>query len=113
MELQRIADASDIEKAANKVVGLWNGSKKPGTDKEAAKDLKEKRIEENRVYLEVLKARDERSGVSGLYAYNGNVGRIDKKPLPESYAGTTEPQENGSATGNNGRQTVTEKDLRP
>lgn len=30
MEPQRLADASDIEKAANLVVGLWNGDKRPG-----------------------------------------------------------------------------------
>ena len=80
MEPQRIADASDIEKAANKVIGLWNGDKKPGNDKEAEKDLKPKGITKGTVYIEVLKARDEKSGISGVYPWNGNRGVIGRDP---------------------------------
>ena len=80
MEPQRIADASDIEKAANKVIGLWNGDKKPGNDKEAEKDLKPKGITKGTVYIEVLKARDEKSDISGVYPWNGNRGVIGRDP---------------------------------
>ena len=65
MESQGLADASDIEKAANKVIGLWNGDKQPKLENKEAKAFMTARgIKEGTMYLEVLKARDERSGRS-------------------------------------------------
>lgn len=90
MEPQRIADASDIEKAANKVIGLWNGDKKPGNDREAEKDIKNKGITAGTMYLEVLKARDEKSEISGLYPWNGNRGVIGK--TPSAFTDNTGPE---------------------
>jgi hypothetical protein len=85
MEAQKLADASDIEKAANKVIGVWNGDKKPHgkTDKEGVDHMKKRGIEKDRMYLEILKARDEQSDIWALYEYNGNrgfIGKIDVSP---------------------------------
>ena len=79
MEPQRLADASDIEKAANLVVGLWNGDKRPG--KEGEKDVKKRNIVPGTMYLEVLKSRDGKSNVSALYPWDGNRGVVEFLPL--------------------------------
>lgn len=81
MASQSIADAADIERAANKIIGLWNGHFRPAETGDAAnkagtKHMNDKHIEENTIYLEVLKARDERAGGCGVYPYNGNTGVI-------------------------------------
>lgn len=81
MESQGLADASDIEKAANKVIGLWNGDKQPKLENKEAKAFMTARgIKEGTMYLEVLKARDERSGDHATYEYDGNRGFIGKEP---------------------------------
>lgn len=81
MESQGLADASDIEKAANKVIGLWNGDKQPKLENKEAKTFMTARgIKEGTMYLEVLKARDERSGDHATYEYDGNRGFIGKEP---------------------------------
>jgi len=85
MESQGLADASDIEKAANKVIGLWSGDKQPKLEsKEAKKFMASRKIEKGTMYLEVLKARDERSGDWDNYEYSGNKGTIAKDPKPKS-----------------------------
>ncbi|NBK23246.1 MAG: hypothetical protein EOM68_14595 [Spirochaetia bacterium] len=84
MESQGLADASDIEKAANKVIGVWNGDKQPKMKNgEADAFMKGRGIKEGTMYLEVLKARDERSGDYATYEYNGNRGFIGKSLKPE------------------------------
>ena len=86
MESQGLAEASDIEKAANKIIGLWNGDKQPKLEnKEAKTFMANKGIAPETMYLEVLKARDERSGDWGTYDYNGNRGVIGKVPKPKQY----------------------------
>ena len=81
MESQGLADASDIEKAANKVIGLWNGDKQPKIKNNESKAFIQARgIKQGTMYLEVLKARDERSGDWDSYDYNGNRGTISKEP---------------------------------
>ena len=79
MEAQGLADASDIEKAANKVIGVWNGDKQPKTQVKDDSFMKERGIKEGTMYLEVLKARDERSGDYAVYEYNGNRGHIGER----------------------------------
>ncbi len=63
---QRISDASDIEKASNKIIGLWNGDKKEN-------DLFAKK---GQMYLKILKARDEQSDISARYEWDGNKGVV-------------------------------------
>lgn len=79
MEAQGLADASDIEKAANKVIGVWNGDKQPKTQVKDDSFMRERGIKEGTMYLEVLKARDERSGDYAIYEYNGNRGHIGER----------------------------------
>ncbi len=79
MEAQGLADASDIEKAANKVIGVWNGDKQPKTQGKDDSFMRERGIKEGTMYLEVLKARDERSGDYAVYEYNGNRGHIGER----------------------------------
>lgn len=64
---QKLADASDIEKSANKVIGLWNGNK---TDEEGLV------VKPNCMYIKVLKARDEKSGIYDWLPWDGNTGVI-------------------------------------
>lgn len=80
MEAQGLADASDIEKAANKVIGVWNGDKQPKTPApDAKKFMQDRAIDEGSMYLEVLKSRDERSGDHATYEYNGNRGHVGRR----------------------------------
>lgn len=72
---QRIAEASDIERAANKVLGLWNGDK-PAVCEGHENTPKQRGITAGTMLIEVLKARDERSDLSGVFAYDGNRGTI-------------------------------------
>jgi hypothetical protein len=79
MEAQGLADASDIEKAANKVIGVWNGDKQPKTQDKNNAFMSPRGIKEGTMYLEVLKARDERSGDYAVYEYNGNRGHVGER----------------------------------
>ena len=72
---QRIAEASDIERAANKVLGLWSGKETPVCENNE-KEPEERGITDGTMLIEVLKARDERSDLSGVFAYDGNRGTI-------------------------------------
>lgn len=84
MDPQYLADASDIEKAANKIIGLWNGDKQPKLQDKKSKDfMADRGIVEGTMYLEVLKARDEISGEWDSYEYNGNRGTIGVHPHPK------------------------------
>jgi len=66
MAPQKLADASDIEKASNKILGIWNGDNK--TESTLAKS--------GEMYLKVLKARDERNNIYTNLPWNGNKGVI-------------------------------------
>lgn len=77
MATQNIADAADIERAANKVIGLWNGSKHR-LDSEKDRQII---VPPGKMFLKILKARNEESDVSGMFDFDGNIGLID--PLTE------------------------------
>jgi len=81
--LQNIGEAGDIERAANLVLGIWNGNFKP----EIGKDTKEKDIAalgfskdtllyEGKLYIKVLKNRDGEAGTSGFLDFEGNTGTV-------------------------------------
>jgi replicative DNA helicase len=81
--LQNIGEAGDIERAANLVLGIWNGNFKP----EIGKDAKEKDIAalgfskdtllyEGKLYIKVLKNRDGEAGTSGFLDFEGNTGTV-------------------------------------
>jgi hypothetical protein len=82
---QEISDASDIEKAANKIMGLWNGDKEAVYQQSGdKKDLEALGFKDGKkqwhMYVKVLKARDEESGIHSFYEWNGNRGVIEKTP---------------------------------
>jgi len=74
MESQKIADASDIEKAANKVLGLWNGDKKPLIEDTFA-------VNDGQMYLKILKSRDGKSDIDAKFPWDGNRGVIGCEPI--------------------------------
>jgi len=74
MKVQSIADASDIEKSANKVIAIWNGNFAP-RDKEGKEKPKHEEKPDT-LYVEVMKARDERSGGTGRFLFDGNIGFV-------------------------------------
>lgn len=83
MQITRIAEASDIEKIASEVLGLWNCTKKLGrkVDKNEAKELFEVYginphvfAPEPNVVLEVLKSRSMSTGHIVKLDYNANTG---------------------------------------
>lgn len=89
MQITRIAEASDIEKIASEVLGLWNCTKKIGRkldNNESSILLKDYDISvkefspEPAVILEVLKSRSMSTGHRAKLPYNGNTGRIDQAP---------------------------------
>lgn len=106
MESQSIADAADIERAANKIIGLWNGHFQPAetndkTSKAGKSHMRDKGIEPDTIYLEILKARDERAGGWGVYPFDGNLGVIgSEKGTPHI---DTEALERNAGT-SNGKQ---------
>lgn len=76
-----IAEASDIERAANTVVGLWKGGA------QANPEPGEKipgQLTDGRLYLRVLKARDEESGTAAIYPFDGNLGTVGLIPFPQT-----------------------------
>lgn len=91
-----ISEASDIEKIASEILGLWNCTKKLGrkVDNNDAKALIEdygissKEFNaEQAVILEVLKSRSMSTGHRVKLPYNGNTGKIDadtSKPIKEA-----------------------------
>ena len=85
MESQRIADASDIEKASNQVIGLWNGDKKPLIEDKLI-------INDNEMYLKVLKSRDGKSDIDAKYSWDGNKGVIGFEPIGNQSAQDKTPE---------------------
>ena len=80
--LNRIAEAADIERAANKVIGLWLGDRPPILDPRRNGNGKGRlSVKSGTILLNVLKARDERAGMSNTFAFDGNAGTIGKDPF--------------------------------
>jgi len=91
MHMSKIADAADIERAASKILGLWNGNKGafvPPSDKKRANDFDQAagiRAEEEgsldgTVFLKVLKDRTGASEAWATYGFSGNRLTIDRTP---------------------------------
>ena len=81
--LQNIGEAGDIERAANLVLGIWNGKFKPEIGKASeGKDIAalgfnaETLLNEGKLYIEILKNRDGEAGISGFLDFDGNTGKI-------------------------------------
>ena len=91
MAAHRIAEASDIERAANKIIGMWNGSKSTNKGDRAPNEKEpiKRGITPMNVYIRVLKARDERSDFANIFDYNGNTGTIGKNGARESSRAAT------------------------
>ena len=72
-----LSDASDIEKAANKVIGLWNGDKQPKLQEQrnSEKFMTTRGIKEGTMYLGSTQGQGRKYQGNGIaYEYNGNRG---------------------------------------
>ena len=89
MANETLADAADIERAANLILGLWNGNfefdEKDDTDRGR---YSERGIAADTLYMEVLKARDEEPRRWATYECNLNVGIIRAGGLVKRWTGT-------------------------
>jgi replicative DNA helicase len=84
MTSQRIADASDIEKAANKVLGFWNGNKHIEQSKDNERDIKKAKdlqIGKNTCYIQTLKSRTGQSETWAIFKSNMNRLKIETAPF--------------------------------
>ena len=73
----RIGEAGDIERIANLILGFWNNDFKPtGTEGELNEINKRELDRENRLYIEILKNRGGRVGLTELLEYSGNKATI-------------------------------------
>jgi len=97
MQLANIADASHIEKNANKVFGVWSGSKRqePGEGRRGDEGVKSW-LTPNRIYLRTLKARDEAPYTWGVYEMNANTGYVNHELVP--YEEITKAEEEAAKT---------------
>lgn len=114
MHMSNIADAADIERAASKVIGLWNGNKGemlPKSEQAQAQEFNEaagiRRSHEGEddgtMFLKVLKDRNGVSELWATYPFNGNTLNIDRQPVKHGYGTPYTPkkerEENGSEEG--------------
>lgn len=83
--LQNIGEAGDIERAANLVLGIWNGNFKPEYETREKAELVKMGLNEDSLlkkgglFAEILKNRDGEAGVDGWLTFNGNTGTIDNE----------------------------------
>ncbi len=97
MDNNQMAESSDIEKAANTIVCLWNSSFKASTygdkglskeEKEELDTLKEKKFElgkSGKIFAKLTKKRGSRGvGMYALFEYKGYSGKIDGNYNPEA-----------------------------
>jgi replicative DNA helicase len=68
LELHKLAEGSDIEKAAELVLGAWNGDKSKDADRDKAPP--------GTMYVKALKLRSGQP-YAGLLSFNGGTGRIE------------------------------------
>ena len=91
---QRIAEAADLERIANKVLCLWNTSFVAQKSKDSSKELEalEKRLnftlgDGGKIYAKLTKNRGGVVGLEAVFTYDGNTGVIKgnyKPELPEA-----------------------------
>jgi len=91
MHQTTLADASDIEKAASKIIGLWNGEKPPllgekesssGVAFTSAAGIKGKSDGQyGTVFLKILKDRTGPSDLWATFPFDGNRLNINRKPV--------------------------------
>jgi DNA primase catalytic core len=78
----RIGEAGDIERIANLILGFWNNDHKAeGTEGELNEIAKSGIDRGDAIYIEILKQRGGRVGLSELLNYNGNKGTIKNSEL--------------------------------
>lgn len=84
MHPTKMAEASDIEKTASEIIGLWNCSKEALNDK-GGKTTKQQDAEfkysyklgDKEMILQILKSRSMPTGNYSKFPFNGKTGRID------------------------------------
>ena len=95
MHSQKIAEASDLERIANKIIFLWNSSFGAQKSKDSKKDLEQWEKansivlgESGKMYIKLTKNRGGVVGLDAVLEYNGNTGVIKPncEPLTEKQA---------------------------
>lgn len=110
MDNNQMAESSDIEKAANTIVCLWNSSFKASTygdkglskeEKEELDTLKEKKFElgkSGKIFAKLTKKRGSRGvGMYALFEYKGYSGKIDGNYNPEAELPYGNEEQNGAS----------------
>lgn len=83
----KIREAGDIEQVANLIIGFWNNNFKalnPNNLDKAEIDKKGLCLEDNTLYLKVLKNREGITGLEDRLEFNGNTGKISNKETQKS-----------------------------
>ena len=88
---QKIAEAADLERIANKILCLWNTSFVAQKSKDRAKELEAletkhgfKLGEGGKIYAKLTKNRGGVVGLEAVFNFNGNTGVIEGNYKPEA-----------------------------
>ena len=88
---QKIAEAADLERIANKILCLWNTSFVAQKSKDSAKELEAleakhgfKLGEGGKIYAKLTKNRGGVVGLEAVFNFNGNTGVIEGNYKPEA-----------------------------
>lgn len=79
MHATKIAEAGDIERASNFILGFWNNNRKALNPSEAEQKVIDDKLyakPQDSWYVEVLKNRDGQVEHFDLWDYNGNTGKV-------------------------------------
>lgn len=83
-----IADAADIERIANTLLGLWNYGNRPDPSKFGKKEAEDYNINLNKyrkcIEVQLLKSRDMATGgLPAIWEFNGNTGKLTHREQEE------------------------------
>ena len=102
---QRIAEAADLERVANKVLCLWSSAHLPQKSKDSTKDLEEleKRLnfklgKGGKLYAKLTKNRGGVVGLEAVFNWNGNTGVIEGNYTPPQSQDSTPKQKSPIAS---------------
>lgn len=97
MHSQKIAEAADLERIANKVLFIWNSSFEPQKSKDSKAELEKfenrtgiKLGTSGKIYAKLTKNRGGIVGIEAILNYNGNTGIVEPNYKPTEYLQSNE-----------------------
>jgi replicative DNA helicase len=91
MHPTHIGEAGDIERIANLIVGFWNTTFVPAFDKSGANLTQVQKelgltlgVKPGNFYAQVMKARDGQQGITTLWGWDGNTGKVSNQQTESS-----------------------------